>query len=63
MILAVVAAIYAMIYADVVLRAREAYLEGEKYMSWHENPRLKEQELNARFDKAKADLDAKLAKG
>ena len=61
--MAVVAAIYAMIYADVVLRAREAYFEGEKYMSWHENPRLKEQALNAQFDQEKAELDAKLAKG
>ncbi len=32
-----VGAVYALIYADVALRARSAYLEGEKYRSWHEN--------------------------
>src|SRR6185436_11662090 len=57
-----IAAIYAMIYADVLLRAREAYLEGEKYMRWHEDPKLKELELTAKFEKEKAELDAKLAK-
>lgn len=56
-----VAVLYAMIYVDVVLRAREAYLEGEKYMSWHQNPELKKSALNAKFEKEKAALDKKLA--
>ena len=30
-IVGTILAIYAMVYADVVLRARESYLEGEKY--------------------------------
>lgn len=33
------------IYIDVVLRARSAYLQGEKYWSWHQNPKQKEQVL------------------
>jgi hypothetical protein len=55
--------VYAMIYIDVVLRARSAYLEGEKYWSWHENPALKGQALEAEFSKAKGALDKKFAAG
>jgi hypothetical protein len=51
--------VYALIYIDVILRARSACLQGEKYWSWHENPRMKEQELAARFAKDKAALDAR----
>ncbi len=57
------AVLYAMVAVDVVLRARESYLEGEKYMSWHENPELKKSDLNAKFEKEKAGLDQKLAQG
>lgn len=39
--------IYAVAYADVVLRARRAYLEGEKYMLWTEQPALKQAALDA----------------
>ena len=52
-----------MVYVYVVLRAREAYLEGEKYMRWHENPQLKMTELSAKYELEKAALDQKLAKG
>ncbi len=52
-----------MVYADVLLRARDAYQEGEKYMQWHENPALKAAALNLQYDKEKSDLDKKLAKG
>jgi hypothetical protein len=38
---ACVISVYALVYVDVVLRARTAYLEGEKYMSWYGNPKLK----------------------
>jgi hypothetical protein len=51
-------AVYAMIYIDVVMRARSAYLEGEKYWAWNENPALKEQALKAEFDKEKTGLSA-----
>ena len=44
------------------MRARSAYLEGEKYWSWYENPPEKEKALNAEFEKKKIELDAKLSK-
>ena len=59
-IMGTIAVVYAMIYADVVLRAREAYLEGEKYMRWHEHPDQKRAEIAADFDRKKTDLDKKL---
>lgn len=33
--------VYAAAYVDLVLRARSAYHEGEKYLRWHEEPALK----------------------
>jgi len=45
--LAVIGAIYGMIYLDVVSRAKEAYLEGEKYWRWYECPAEKKQALDA----------------
>lgn len=57
------AAVYAMIYADVVLRARSAYMEGEKYWLWNEQPALKKAALDAKFEADKAALDKQLAKG
>jgi hypothetical protein len=56
-----IAVVYGMIYADVLLRARSAYLEGEKYWSWYENPAAKESALKAEFEKKKAAFDKKLA--
>ncbi len=44
------------------MRAREAYLEGEKYMSWSEDPKLKAADLTQKFEKGKSSLDAKLGK-
>lgn len=62
-VLGCIAAVYALIYIDVVLRARSAYLEGEKYWSWYQDPRLKEAALQRDFDKEKEALDARLSKG
>ena len=62
-VVACVAAVYAMVCVDVVLRARSAYLEGEKYWSWNLDPALKEQSLKAEFDKSKAGIDSKKASG
>lgn len=56
-------AVYALIYADVMLRARSAYLEGEKYRSWYENPELKKQALEAEYGKEAAKLEKDFAKG
>ncbi|MGA2090958.1 MAG: hypothetical protein ABSH12_05810 [Endomicrobiales bacterium] len=37
--------VYALVYVDVMLRARAAYNEGEKYWQWYEQPQLKEAAL------------------
>lgn len=58
-VLMCVAAVYSLIYADVLLRARYAYLQGEKYWSWYLNPKLKEKELDEEFLKEKSKLDKK----
>jgi hypothetical protein len=60
---ACIVAVYAMVCVDVVLRARSAYLEGEKYWDWNTNPAHKEIALKAEFDKAKAEIDGKKASG
>jgi hypothetical protein len=39
--------VYAAVYVDLVLRARTAYLEGEKYMEWAAKPELKKAALEA----------------
>ena len=55
--------VYALIYADVYLRARSAYLEGEKYYSWYQDPALKKKALDEDLAKEKGKLDKKLAAG
>ncbi len=40
-VLAGILAAYGMVYADVWLRARSAYQEGEKYLEWDRRPELK----------------------
>jgi hypothetical protein len=54
--------VYLLIYIDVVLRAKEAYLQGEKYWSWYENPSLKEIELKKKLKNDIIKLGKKLAK-
>jgi hypothetical protein len=60
--MAAVAGVYGLVAADVVLRARAAYIEGEKYMRWHEHPEEKKAHFDAAFAekglRLKADLDA-----
>jgi len=58
-----VAVMYAMVITDVCLRARHAYLEGEKYARWADNPALKQQALDAELARDTAALDARLARG
>jgi len=58
-----IAAVYAMVYLDVVSRAREAYLEGEKYLSWHENPSQKKEYLDAELDERLKALKKELERG
>jgi hypothetical protein len=61
-VLACAAAVYAIVYADLVLRARSAYLEGERHMRWHERPEEKkafhDRELQERAERLSADLAA-----
>lgn len=60
--LALAAAVYGMARADLWLRARSAYLEGEKWSEWAAKPELKkahfDAELAAREAELKRDLDA-----
>ena len=60
---AVLAAVYAMVCADLILRSRSAYLEGEKFMLWHSRPELKKAYFEAEFVREKARLDAEKAAG
>lgn len=52
-----VVVVYALIYRDVVARAREAYQEAEKYMEWHGNPELKKTFVEGRFNDEKDRLE------
>jgi len=61
-VLAGVAGVYVLIYVDVVSRAKDAYLEGEKYLSWYQNPDLKTQYFQKQYNEEKAKLDGRLAK-
>jgi len=52
---------YLLIYIDVVLRARSAYLEAEKYLDWYYNPNKKIKFLEKEFEVEKQKLDKLLA--
>ena len=54
--LGVLAAVYAVAYADLWLRGRAACLEGEKYMEWSRRPELKAVELDRVFARQEARL-------
>jgi len=55
--------LYGMVVTDVILRARHAWLQGQKYERWNSNPAGKKSELDAAYEKGKKALDKKLAKG
>ena len=55
--------LYAAVAADVVLRARSAYLEGEKYMRWRERPEEKRAHFQSRFEDARRALERDLERG
>ena len=57
-----IAAMYGMIYVDVVSRAKEAYLEGEKYWNWTEHPDQRAQYLQTKLAADEANLETKLNK-
>lgn len=54
--LAGVAAVWGLAYGDLVLRARDAYREGEKHLEWARRPELKK----AHYDAWLAEKEAKL---
>lgn len=62
-IIVMIVMVYVIIYIDVVLRARSAYLEAEKYMQWHKNPKQKLEYYETKFKKDKSDLEKLLSKG
>lgn len=62
-VIGVICAVYAMIYIDVVSRARYAYLEGEKYSRWNDTPGEKASFLETKFNGDKTKLDKILTRG
>jgi hypothetical protein len=48
-LLAGFALVYSLAYVDVTLRAKEAYLQGEKYLAWSREPALKKAALEAEY--------------
>ncbi|MEK7858715.1 MAG: hypothetical protein AAB320_06190 [Elusimicrobiota bacterium] len=61
--LACVAVVYGMAYADLVLRARSAYLEGEKFLEWDRKPELKKAALDGELAKSEQRLRSLRAAG
>lgn len=57
------AGVYAIVYVDVVLRAREAWQEGEKYWRWADFPAERLAYLQAEQRKEAQALDARRAAG
>lgn len=57
-VLTCVGAVYGMAYVDLVLRARSAYLEGEKYLEWERKPELKKAALDAELVQKELRLQA-----
>jgi hypothetical protein len=55
--------VYALVYVDVMLRARSAFNEGEKYWLWYEQPQLKEAALGKQKEVELKDLEGQSAKG
>jgi hypothetical protein len=60
---ALVAAVYGMARVDLILRARSAYLEGEKWSQWSREPELKKAHFDAELASREAELSVELAKG
>jgi hypothetical protein len=60
LVIGTIAVMYAMVYADVVSRAKEAYLEGEKYWAWTDNPDQRKKYLEEQLAAEKTKLQSKL---
>ena len=61
--LGALATVWGLAYADLVLRARSAFLEGEKYMLWARQPDLKKAWFDARLDEDKVRIEGEVASG
>lgn len=55
--------VYAAACADVVLRARSAYLEGEKWLAWDAHPELKKAHFDAELAERRKTFEAERAAG
>ncbi len=55
--------VIALVYLDVVSRAKESYLEAEKYMEWQRHPEQKKKFFDDAYEVGKMKLDAELSKG
>lgn len=55
--------VYAVLYMDVVLRAKSSFQEAEKYMQWHHDPSKKALYLNNVYEKEKSALDVEKSRG
>ena len=51
------------VYVDVLLRARHSFLEGERCMSWYQNPKLKQEYYDREFGMSKTRLEKSLNAG
>jgi len=58
---AVAGVFYGMVYVDVIWRARESWLEGEKYWRWADHPKERAAFLEAQLTQNRALLDKKRA--
>ena len=60
---ALVLAVYGLARVDLVLRARSAYLEGERWTEWSAKPELKKAHFDAELALREGELSRELAKG
>ncbi len=55
--------VYVMAYVDLIFRARSAYLEGEKYLTWNAHPELKKAYYEKIFERRKKEIEAEFKAG
>ena len=63
LILTVLAVFYGMIYADVVMRARHAWLQGEQFWRWADHPEERAADLQRKQAAELVQLEQKLKDG
>lgn len=62
MSLLAVVGVYALIYRDVVARARESFEQAETHMRWHQDPASKKKHFEDIFSTGRSDLERQLSK-